>query len=103
MRNRQNPVRKASIDSSVSQVHLAKAKHSAVVEMMEGVVNTAAFAAKAGVNELIASEVDVNFMAKAHSDFVRKVLRLAGSYCRVAGMRSLSGYCIHKKKNQNPC
>ena len=52
-----NPERKASIEYSISQVHLAEAtiKNSAVLEMMEGVVDTVAFAAKAGVDEMIAT------------------------------------------------
>ena len=45
----------ASIGSSISHVHLAKAtiKNSVVVETMERVVNTNAFTDKVGVDEII--------------------------------------------------
>ena len=41
----------------------------------------------------------LNLMTKAHSDFGRRVLKLAGSFCRVVGTGSLSGYHIPKKES----
>ena len=44
----------------------------------------------------------LNLIAKARSDFDRRVLRLAGFKCRVAGTGSMSGYHIPMKKSRHP-
>ena len=46
---------------------------------------------------LLAKYYGFIFMVKAHSDFGRRVLRLAGSSDKWAGTGSLSGLCIPKR------